>query len=165
MTQRATQGQEEFCSMTMLDAISPAVELGLPWDGGEFVDQRVMGGPIQWYLGPREWKQGPSQQYLGSWGWKGGSREERQSLAAGVIQVGSGAGGSIVRRQPSWNSRSGLRRRIVRGYFDARVPTSNQIQNYPPGNIYTSVDRVDSNNRRQLDILSGLGGILGSLPG
>ena len=131
------------------------------------MDQRVMEEPIQWYLGPREWKQGPSQQYLGSWGWKGGSREERQSLAAGVKQVGlgSGAGGSILGPQPSWNSRSGLRRRIVRGYFEARVPTSNQLQYYSPGNIYTSVVGVDSNNRRQLQILSGLGGILGGLPG
>ena len=141
------------------------MEQGLPLDGGECVDQRVMGGPSEWYLGPREWKQGPSQRYLGPWGWKEGSREERQSLAAGVKQVGSGAGGSIVGRQPSWNSRSGLRRRIVRGYFEARVPTSNQLQYYAPGNLYTSVDRVDSNNRRQLDILSGLGGILGGLPG
>ena len=129
------------------------------------MDQRVMEGPSQWYLGPREWKQGPSQQYLGSWGWKEGSREERQSLAAGVIQDGSGAGGSVVRPKISWNSRSGLRRRIVRGYFEARVPTSNQLQYYSPGNLYTSIDRVDSNNRRQLDILSGLGGILGGLPG
>ena len=96
---------------------------------------------------------------------KEGSREERQSLAAGVIQAGSGAGGSMVGRQPSWKSRSGLRRRIVRGYFDARMPTSNQPQYYSPGNLYTSVDRVDSKNRRQLDILSGLGGILGGLPG
>ena len=143
------------------------------------MDQIVMEGPSQWYLGPREWKQGPSQRYLGPWGWKQNtsqrylgpwgwkelSREERQSLAAGVKQVGSGAGGSIDGRQPSWNSRSGLRRRIVRGYFEARVPTSNQLQYYSPGNLYTSVDRVDSNNRRQLDILSGLGGILRGLPG
>ena len=129
------------------------------------MDQIVMGGPSQQYLGPGEWKQGSSQRYLGTWGWKEGSREKRQRLAAGVIQVGSGAGGSIVGRQPSWNSRSGLRRRIVRGYYDARVPTSNQLQNYSPGNIYTSVVGVDSNNRRQLDILSGLGGILGGLPG
>ena len=124
-----------------------------------------MGGPSQWYLGAREWKQGPSQRYLGPWGWKEGPREEKQSLAAGVIQVGSATGGSILGPQPSWISRSGLRRRIVRGYFDARVPTSNQLQYYAPGNIYTSVDRVDSNKRRQLDILSGLGGILGGLPG
>ena len=129
------------------------------------MDQRVMGGPIQWYLGPREWKQGPSQRYSRPWGWKEGSREERQSLAAGVIQAGSGAGGSVVRPKISWNSRSGLRRRIVRGYHDARVPTSNQLQNYSPGNIYTSVVGVDNNNRRQLDILSGIGGILGGLPG
>merc|ERR1712018_1084277 len=98
------------------------VELGLTWDGGESVDQRVMGGPIQWYLGPREWKQGPSQRYSRPWGWKDRSREERQSLAADVIEIG----GSTLRPQPSWNSRSGLRRRIVRGYHDARVPTSNQ---------------------------------------
>ena len=128
------------------------------------MDQILMGGPSQWYLGPREWKQGPSQRYLGPWGWKEGPREEKQRLGAAVIQVGSGAGGSIVGRQPSWKSRSGLRRRIVRGYFDARVPTSNQLQYYAPGNLYTS-DRVESNNRRQLDILSGLGGILGGLPG
>ena len=128
------------------------------------MDQIVMGGPSQQYLGSGEWKQGPSQRYLGPWGWKKGSREEKVSLATGVIPAGSRAGGSIVGRQPSWSSRSGLRRRIVRGYFDARVPTSNQLQNYSPGN-YASIDRVDSNNRRQLDILSGLGGILGGLPG
>ena len=52
--------------------LHPAVELGLPWDGGEFVDQRVMEEPSQWYLGPREWKQGPSQRYLEPWGWKEG---------------------------------------------------------------------------------------------
>ena len=125
------------------------------------MDQRVMGGPSEWYLGPREWKQGPSQRYSRPWGWKDRSKEERQSLAADVIEIG----GSAVRPQPSWNSRSGLRRRIVRGYFEARVPTSNQLQYYAPGNIYTSVDRVDSKNRRQLDIFSGLGGILGGLPG
>ena len=131
------------------------------------MDQRVMEEPSQRYLGAGEWKQGPSQQYSKPWGWKEGSREERQSLAAGVKQVGlgSGAGGSILGPQPSWNSRSGFRRRIVRGYYDARVPTSNQLQNYSPGNIYTSVVGVDSNNRRQLDILSGIGGILGGLPG
>ena len=116
------------------------------------MDQRVMEEPSQRYLGPREWKQGPSQQYLGSWGWKEGPRDERQSLAAGIIQ---GAGGSFVRPKTSWNSRSGLRRKIVRGYFEARVSTSNQLQYYSP----------DSKNRRQLDILSGLGGILGGLPG
>ena len=127
--------------------------------------QMVMGGHSQWYLRPGEWKQGPSQRYLEPWGWEEGSREEKQSLAAGVIQVGSGAGGSIVGPQPSWISRSGLRRRIVRGYHDARVPTSNQLQYYAPGNIYTSVVGVDSNNRRQLDILSGIEGILGGLPG
>ena len=144
------------------------------------MDQRVMEEPSQWYLGPREWKQGPSQWYLGPrdwkqgpsqrysrpWEWKEGSREERKSLAAGVKQAGSGAAwGSVVRPKTSWNSRSGLRRRVVRGYFDARMPTSNQLQYYLPGNLYTSVDRVVSKNRRQLDILSGLGGILGGLPG
>ena len=123
------------------------------------MDQIVMEGPSQWYLGPGEWKQGPSQRY--SRGWKERSREERQSLAADVIEIG----GPAVRPQPSWNSHSGLRRRIVRGYHDPRVPTSNQLQYYAPGNLYTSVDRVDSKNRRQLDILSGLGGILGALPG
>ena len=105
--------------------------------------------------GPRDWHQrGPVSRPLGSWG-----------------------KGATVMGLPSWNRGPGpgpvpgpsLSRRGASGYFARYQPPPQNLLYYsnpPPlfGDGYTSLGRVGT-NRRQLDILSGLGGLLGGLPG
>ena len=99
--------------------------------------------------GPRDWYQrGPLSRLVGSWG---------KDAAVGL---------------PSWNRGPGpgLRRRgASSGYFAGYQPPSQHFlyySNNPPlfGGQYSSLRRVGT-NRRQLDILSGLGGLLGGVPG
>ena len=99
--------------------------------------------------GPKDWYQrGPLSRSLGSWG---------KGAAVGL---------------PTWNREPGpgLRRRGAGGgYFaEYQPPPQNLVYYSNPypllGDGYSSLRGVGS-NRRQLDILSGLGGLLGGLPG
>ena len=94
---------------------------------------------------PMDWNQRkPVSGSVGSWG---------QAPATGL---------------PSWNRGPGLRRRGYFAQYQYRPPPDNLLY-YSNGvslggDPYSSLRRVNY-NRRQLDVLSGLGGFLGGLPG
>merc|ERR1712192_108220 len=101
-------------------------------------------GPIDWQQKePRDWQQkGPLSRSVGSWG---------KGATVGLQSWNRGPG-------------PGLRRRgAVSGYFGEYQPPSQNWLYY--GNPPPLFGDQYSTNRRQLDILSGIGGLLGDLPG
>ena len=107
--------------------------------------------------------------FSGQWNWSHLEMEaprdwyQRGHLSRPVGSWGKGADVGL----PSWNRGPGPGRRgASSGYFAAYQRPAQHLLHYNnPPPLFGELRRVGVGNRRQLDILSGLGGLLGGLPG